>query len=505
MEKLIINNIKDNSENKTNTVDNKDKDINENKLINNIQENSNLVNNNNNNSYDDNDIIDINIEDLEENNNDNLKTFNINNEGIKNEVNNNDNLKTNINELKLYESQPPQSNIIKNIQPFQTSQLSLEIPLFPDHTHILNELKEKGNINEKFLISDLEKNLQNFIDARLNQMERNIIESNLSMSKQYNSVSNQTNVSKLIKSKISFEGGSNTKSQSKPLVEEAKDNSIDENLIDDYVRINKSSFTGASIKSNLVFIEDICGMCSSEIIRFKYSCVVCENLSVCEECERKHNHPMIKFKDLNIGGIEDALVFLEGFAVKEQVKKYYETGIFNKTYKLKLSVLSNVFSMRTSSNVKLLIILKNICGNEIPASTIILAKNTKDLYFESYVIRDSIPAGQQLEVFVEIGAGETPRLHDISIILYNKKTKIQYEPLRIKIDVNCDYSEDILNDKLSKCPKIICIPKEVKFYICKIVDEGLSDKHPYLIFSALKHTDYNLEKCVNYLFNMELD
>lgn len=449
-------------------------------------------------------------------------------------------------DFKLYNNQ---TNLSSNIpHSNQTTE-------FSDYKDILNDLKKNGIIKDKIIVDELEKNIQKYIDNKFNKLEDLIQNSNAQLSKKiedenlklsnihlsqinhkepeniktnkFNSLNSTNNCNSKLKDASIYESiildlpkeeckeSSFDKMKTNEVVHLDNQISINNNdrlnnsIIkidheeDYYVSISKQR-NKSQITSSIVFIDDICGICSSEIKRAKYSCLVCENLSICEYCERSHNHPLLKFKDINICSVEEAAVFLEkNKSARMYAKKYFDVGMFDNRYKVKLKTISTVFSMRPDSKCQLFVNITNDCKYVIPGETLILAKNNKDLLVESYLIRDEIKPREIIEVAVNIRSGENTKLHDFEIIVFNKKVLIDHDTLRLKIDVNLDYEEDDFNLKLYKYPKLITVQKEAKLKILKILNEELSDKHPYILYTALQRTGFNLEKCLNYLYSVD--
>lgn len=452
---------------------------------------------------------------------------------------------------------------------------NLNVNNLSDYKAILDDLKKKGNINEKFAMNELETNIQQYIDKKFDKLESMIQESNVSflrkveeenlklsklaiqtidnqnnaynnhhhvleMQKENSSNNNSSYINNsnfhLFKNNSKHEFNSNNKIYESILLEESKEEErddkekalnsyddsknnnindkisksiikMDEEDEDDYYVSLKKIRSPSQITSSLVFIDDICGICSSEIKRFKYSCIICENLSLCELCERSHNHPLVKFKDVNLSNMEEVGLFLESNkSVKSYAKKYYDIGLFDKTYKTKLKANSHMFTMRPNTQVSLFLVFSNEGKNTIPEDTLILAKNNKDLYIDTFVIRDCILPKDCIECEIIITAGEMAKLHDIELFCFNKKVKLEQENLRLKVYINSDYEEEELNRKLyEKYPKLVAVPKEAKVKIIKVLEEGLSDKHPYLIYNALSRCGFNLEASLNYLYSLDLN
>lgn len=457
----------------------------------------------------------------------------------------------NTEDFKVYNNQINSST--NNSQSNQTKE-------FSDYKDILKDLEKKGFIKDKVIVDELEKNIQKYIDSKFNKLEDLIQTSNVQLTKKIEDENlklsnlhlNQINHKEIENSKLNKQCNNPTNNTNNNNTNNCKlkDTSIYESILldlpkeeckesnfdklknnevvhlDNEISINNSDRLNNSIikidheedyyvsiskqrnksviTSSVVFIDDICGICSSEIKRAKYSCLVCENLSICEYCERSHNHPLIKFKDINICSVEEAAVFLEkNKSARMYAKRYFDVGMFDNRYKLKLKTVSSVFSMRPDSKCQLFLNITNDCKYVIPEDTLILAKNNKDLQVESYLIRDEIKPREILEVAINIRSGENTKLHDFEIIIFNKKVLIEHDSLRLKIDVNLDYEEDEFNLKLCKYPKLITVQKEAKLKILKILNEELSDKHPYILYTALQRTGFNLEKCLNYLYNVD--
>lgn len=397
--------------------------------------------------------------------------------------------------------------------------------------HTTTNQKEESNIEEKQLFKHLENSFKEYLDLKIENLKATFIQNQEDI-KSNISAQLETSLIKIIPAHQPVPEPSNVFNCSRrtnniheenkrifessiSIKEEVKEQDSEEllgskNLISqmsgndcivDFVNIQNSS--KRKINSSVVFIEDICGICSGEIIKIKYQCLVCENLTICDICERKHSHPVIKFKGLEISTIEDAMILLESFKqAKLHAKKYFDIGVFDKTYKVRFKVLSRTFSMRPNTKAQLYFTLINDCKNEIPSGLIIMAKYNKDLKVSAYQIRDPLPQKATLEIILDFESNELTKLYDFELFCFHKQLKVDNEKFGMKVDVNNDEDEEQINLSFAKYPKLICTPKEAKNKVMKILNEGLCSHTPYVIYSCLIRSNFNLELALNYLLNI---
>ena len=386
-----------------------------------------------------------------------------------------------------------------------------------DYSNLYEKIKKEGNYYDTNEFKDLENNIKIHFNEKIKIMEDSLsskLDTLTTLIKDRKESAN--NPSQVVQQRIAKQDKSLEYSK---VLEENKDNlsssvlnqTYQESKIlcidgSDYINIESShrkAHIANKIDSTDEFVEDLCGICSSEIFKYKYDCLICENLVLCDSCEKYHNHPVIKYKDLSISTKEDAYMLLsKSKYLLNNANNYYNTGILDKTYKIRMKTISNLFSIRPNTIINMYITIVNDCRNIISEGLQIIPKNHKDLNIKSYIIRDPIEQKESKECKIQIISKDVIKLYDIEFILYHKKYKIDHNELRVKIDVNNDMDEELINTKLHDYPKILPIPKEIKLKIFKIIEDGLSTENPYIIYYYLQKANYNIEIAVNMLLNI---
>ena len=153
--------------------------------------------------------------------------------------------------------------------------------------------------------------------------------------------------------------------------EDEKDNNENENLDED---ILISKYTDPD-----TFKTIKCTICKSQLSDIKYICCICENLILCEKCEKNHFHPCFKLKTNFLSTTGDIYRFISTFYSFKSSQKNFFSKLFSKEYELKINPLSDkkIF-LRPNKNFLLPIKISNFSNNPVNSTQIeIIPKNNK--------------------------------------------------------------------------------------------------------------------------------
>jgi len=256
--------------------------------------------------------------------------------------------------------------------------------------------------------------------------------------------------------------------------------------------------------------NDVCTICSGNIFFIKYSCCICRDMIVCDQCEGGHSHPMIKFKEKELKTKEEVLGYMVkdtldyndkekdiGKVDKGMFKKLRELSdnIFDgKKYKLRLHSFTAKFSVRPNKRFKIPIVLLNETNKTIPnCNILVLTRHNKDLKITPINLGCDIFPKEQHELVLECESNTQLKTYDFEIIVYSPTAKIEAEPLKMQVEVNNDMEEENMNEFLAMYSKILSIPKKEKEIIIRIVKNGISIKHPYIIYNILVRNGWDID------------
>lgn len=258
---------------------------------------------------------------------------------------------------------------------------------------------------------------------------------------------------------------------------------------------------------HLDIFNDICSICSRNIHYIKFICCICINLTTCNKCESLHLHPMIKFKTKELSSKDDIIYYMISNlepnnldSYKNIIKKAKEISenLFEKKFKFKMYQFSDFFTVRPNKKFKIPLIIHNDSKNKIPKSKIIiLTKNNKDLIISSQLIDFEISGSERFEINLDCKSNGQLKLYDFEIFMYSPEVKIECPPLKIKIEVNNDDEEENINEYFVMYNKILSISKKEKSMIKKIIEDGICQKHPYIIYNIMNKYNWDLEKALD--------
>jgi hypothetical protein len=257
---------------------------------------------------------------------------------------------------------------------------------------------------------------------------------------------------------------------------------------------------------NLVRFNEKCCICSQEICGIKYSCLICLNMISCQYCQTMHLHPMLSVKSTESTepfSFEDFSNFMLQKMTEKKNKennrgffRKISENFFEKKTKPKIYVYSNIFSVRANKKFKIPIILCNENEHDYPSnSLIVLTRGNLDLQISQLFINSEISSRSEFNL--DCQSSNRLRSYDYEIILYSKKEKAELEVVNMKIDVNEDQDEDLINDYFAMYSKILAIPKKEKEMIMYINKKQICLRHPYIIYNIMTQHNWNLDEALD--------
>lgn len=428
--------------------------------------------------------------------------------------------KSNTEEEKDQNSETLEVEILEPYEHSKTEQVEIKPPnvYLQDHSETIERLKENGYLNEEILAEKISTRLRDTIESKFNELA-SLMKPN--PKNPYDDMTSSFNLLKNINNDQMDDKLLKPVEQVNPKSRYTHEFKADSSLIPEESKesIRKGSFESYEFAKNRVaqsmydikpkefneapIFSTLCSLCSEEIVKNKYQCLICLDLYLCQACEPMHEHPMVKYKDKDLARLEDCMIFMEAFKKERAVvKRYLDVSIFDKKYRIRLEVLSNSFAMRPNKRLPLSVCVSNELKTEIPGGLIILARNTRDLKVGSYMTRSALKGKESFEIDLEIASSSRLGRYDFELICFNRTVRVDLEPVKIQLDVNEDLEEEKINEELALFNKLLSLPKPIKKSVYRIIKEGLSDKHPYVIYEVLKRCDNSLDLALNALLNM---
>jgi hypothetical protein len=356
-----------------------------------------------------------------------------------------------------------------------------------------NSLKNKGlnqstgNQNSPITNENILEKIQNIVSSKLCQLEQKFNHKILEVVENHKLTFNP----EMIKKNPQILTDINSSKIEKPKI-------VEENFIPDQsydLRKNQQ-------RMSLVKFNEKCIICSEEIFAIKYSCIICPNMTSCQSCQSQHLHPMLSLKSNEQFSYEDLSYMMSLKTVEKRDEnnrsffRKFSDNFFEKKNKPKLYVYSNFFTVRPNKKFKIPIILSSeniyIYPNN---SLIVLTRGNLDLQISQLLISSEITT--RSEFYIECQSGSRIRSYDFEIILYCKKDKAELEVQKMKIEVNEDLEEEMINDYFAMYSKILAIPKKEKEMIMYINKKQICVRHPYIIYNIMTQHNWNLEEALD--------
>lgn len=257
-----------------------------------------------------------------------------------------------------------------------------------------------------------------------------------------------------------------------------------------------------------------CSLCNTEVSYLRYVCLVCKNFIFCSDCEKFHLHPLCKIKGNAFTSLEQVLKYIKRHNFrKEEIENNKNPNIFKKMtlkkIKLKLSVLSNKFSMRQNKKIIVPITIENLTKNEPSKDTEIYlySKDTKEIVIQESMILCELRSKEQAELNIVFESLNIKGTSSFTLEIYatgSDKEIIESNNLSFTVTVDDDQEDEELNNFFKDYPKLLVLEKEQKKIIKYIIDEKLSKEHPYMIMSILKNNKWNKEISVNQMIEQNI-
>ena len=240
-----------------------------------------------------------------------------------------------------------------------------------------------------------------------------------------------------------------------------------------------------------------CKICGGFIDYVKYSCLLCDNLFLCSNCEAKHNHPMVKYKINSLSDDVNKIIFVHSLKDNKKDKK---------SLTLRTNISSNSFSMGNNQQREISLIIKNQKKLRIPENTLnLVIKNNFDLNIivQEENVKKEIKGLSEMPISLQIKSNNKNifKKYEISFEVISNNLDIISNSLIIKINIIDDKEDNDLNDNFRQFPSIMLLSKEKKKKIKYIIDEKLSLKTPQQVRAIMDKFKWNIDEAIVDLTN----
>ena len=361
-------------------------------------------------------------------------------------------------------------------------------------TNNIIDKKDESIINDK---KDLdEKNKEDKLNNIKN--ENNIINEN---NKNINN--NDNNINTLINNK-------NNENYIKNNDDDKNQIDIENNKIENKNNQN-NQINQVENNNNLIEIIELCTLCKKVIKdKIKYECCLCDKCVLCQNCEKEHEHPCIKFKIgksflLNLSDCHSFISQKHNFTNIIPIK--YIKNIFNDTYDIILQLgIDNHIEIRPNKTIEIPLLIKNYSDKPISTNDFILIIRNFSIVNITYEIQDKliIQPKNYIQTNLKCISKENTGRDIINVEIYSTTIKIReskFSNIKIELLVSTDEEDEELNKKFIFYPKMQLLNKLRKKMLLYIFDNHFCDNSLTQIYECLCENNWNLDTAINQLNN----
>jgi len=233
---------------------------------------------------------------------------------------------------------------------------------------------------------------------------------------------------------------------------------------------------------------------------------------ICDDCEKKHSHPLIKFNNDLISNKEQLFKLItvasnkNDLGILDKIKNKFNNSdlkekvesLFKKTnlrgiLRFDGEEIPKIINVHPNSNFKLRLELFNdSIKNELPKGIKIFPLNNRDLEITPFITDVSLVPKQLYKLELNCKTPNKNDIYDVKFIIFHKTEAIQCQPLILKFKVGID-EEERLNEFFGQFPNIVKLNKEKKKIIFDIINDELSNKLPNEIMIILEKFNWKVE------------
>ena len=264
--------------------------------------------------------------------------------------------------------------------------------------------------------------------------------------------------------------------------------------------------------NNSIEIIEICSICKKVIKdKIKFDCCICDKLTLCQNCEKNHEHPCIKFKigETILSTLNDCHSFISQkhkFSGILPIK--YIKNIFNNTFDILLQLgIDDHIEIKPNKSIEIPILIKNYSEYPVKTNEFILIIKNYSIVNITYELKEKIVIEPKNYIKLNLICNSTEKIgrEVINVEIYSTTIKIRdskFSKFNIEILVSNDEENEELNKKFTFYPKIQLLNKLRKKMLLYIIENHFCEKSVTQIYDCLCENNWNLDKTVNQL-NME--
>ena len=368
-----------------------------------------------------------------------------------------------------------------------------------------NNIINEGKIENK-IINDQEEN-------NINNDNNNI-----------NIINNEDNFNNNIKEEINIDVKKNDLEKNSNIItddlstintiteENPKSINEENNIIKINNKENNQIILNQNIDNNDININqelESCTICSKQIkTNIKYDCCICDHCILCENCEKIHEHPCIKFKkDKNfLKNLKECHSFL---SQKEKFDSFAPTrffkGIFNKTYDIIIQLdLDNHIEFGNNQIIEIPFKIKNLSKLPVSSNDIIIIVKNFSIVNITYDNKEKyeIKPESFIKKILKCQSGDKMGRETINLEVYSTSIKIRESPFTkedIEITISNDKENLELNKKFTFYPKIVLLNKLRKKMLLYIIENHFVEKSVPQIYDGLCRNKWDLDATIKQL------
>lgn len=244
------------------------------------------------------------------------------------------------------------------------------------------------------------------------------------------------------------------------------------------------------------FTTDKCSLCLNEITQFKYVCTICDDYTLCQQCELNHDHPVFKFKTPFVANNKTELY---------KVMKIINNHKNNQYIKLSNNLYNNVVTIGTNLKKKINVKIKNKSQHSLTKNTFwLIATDYNDLELQyDRVIKEDIQPYQKINVPINIISGSNEKKYKIQFqvlpLVVHNLDKLFSNSMSINVQVIDDKEEEMFSFYFAENPEIQLLPKELMKYLYAIDIKKITSKTPKEVYELMKKSKWNIKQVIEKL------
>ena len=364
--------------------------------------------------------------------------------------------------------------------------------------------------NDNYEDEDDNNNIYNETNIMLDKINKVMGQSNMLMYKHSKTVDISKNIgnnnNNIINNNFNlYDNNDNDNDNFNLLLE--KDNNKKKNINISNNKINEEEQPELNLIKLDTFISVKCSICKDTLLGIKYICCVCENITLCTNCELEHFHPCIKFKTPFLSNLTEIYKFISNsYSFKLPANNFF-SKLFKKEYEISFIPLTDKkICLRPEKEMLLPIKIVNLSKDIIKSSQLEIIP--KDNTLVQIYNENKFVLGPNTSKTVKMKCITGSNLGKETIIFYGFSQYLTFknpEKVNFSLDfeVNNDEEEEKMNKILEYNENVIMYNKEHKKIALEILesigDNNRTNGHINKVFNILIENDWNKNKSIDYI------